>query len=129
MPQPPLEDDNDTIIRTVLFVYVALYAFMINLSLEAFFVGNERSIGIDVLMSMNGVSKCQNAFSWLLSGSIFSVLYITPIALVLTMYPFSTMEAYFVNSNFFLVWLFLFVHIAHGIAFVSFIASLFSRST
>lgn len=76
---------------------------------------------------MNGVKLYQNLLSWLITGSIFSILYVIPL-IILFKNTFSTrVDPYLYYSNAFLFWILMTVHIVHLISFGMHIAAYFSK--
>lgn len=70
-----------------------------------------------ILMSVNGVKNIQNLFSWLISGVMFSIVYLAPIVIMLKYFLPPTLLPYLIYGNSFVVWLLLTVHACHVIAF------------
>jgi len=78
-------------------------------------------------MAMNGVKLAYNLFSWLITGILFSIIYIIPI-IILFKNTFSTnVEAYLEHGNGFILWLLFTTHVAHLITFGMHIAAYFSK--
>lgn len=129
MPDPPhIElDSNDEMIRTM-YAMTAVMAFLIPLCIEATYAANEKFIGVNILMSMNGVKNYQNLISWLVSGVIFSILYIIPLLLLFTNAFVSDVEPYLNYGNVFIVAVLLIVQVTHLLAYGMHIASYFSKS-
>ncbi|XP_033219462.1 retinal-specific phospholipid-transporting ATPase ABCA4-like isoform X2 [Belonocnema kinseyi] len=111
-----------------MYAVVAVMAFLIPLYIEAAYPANEKNIGVNVLISMNGVKNYENLLSWLMSGLFFSILYILP-RLILFKISFSQATPYLYFGNIFLVGVMHYVHIVHLLAFGYHIASYFSKST
>lgn len=78
-------------------------------------------------MSMNGVKNYQNLISWLVSGVIFSILYIIPLLLLFTNAFVSDVEPYLNYGNVFIVAVLLIVQVTHLLAYGMHIASYFSK--
>lgn len=111
-----------------LYAIVTVFAFLIPLTIEATYPSNEKAIGVNVLMSMNGVKTYQNLRSWLISGLLFSVFYVVP-RLILFKISFSSQSLpYLYYGNIFLVGIMFFAHVAHLLSFGIHIASYFSKS-
>ncbi|KAJ8686324.1 hypothetical protein QAD02_022118 [Eretmocerus hayati] len=128
MPHPPhvKVDAGDVFTRT-LYCAFAVAAFLIPLCIETTYAADEKFIGINVLMEMNGVSNYLNILSWLVSGLTFSLSYIT-IIVVLFNFSFTTsVHPFLHHGNSFILWLVLLLHVGHLITFGIHIASYFSR--
>lgn len=128
MPYPPYVkiDEFDTILRLVICMF-AVIAFLIPLCVEINYATTEKYIGVNVLMTMNGVKEYQTLLSWLVIGVIFSIFYVVPMT-VLFKNTFSVnVEPYLYYSNTFIFWLILTVHVTHLISFGMHIAAYFSR--
>ncbi|KAM0731026.1 Phospholipid-transporting ATPase ABCA3 [Formica fusca] len=128
MPYPPhiKIDTADVILREVICTF-AVIAFVIPLCIEANYASKEKFIGINVLMAMNGVKLSYNLLSWLITGILFSILYVVPI-IILFKNTFSTnVEAYLQYGNVFIFWLVFTAHIGHLITFGMHIAAYFSK--
>ncbi|XP_029158875.1 LOW QUALITY PROTEIN: retinal-specific ATP-binding cassette transporter-like [Nylanderia fulva] len=128
MPYPPHVkiDTADIILREVICRFVVT-AFVIILCIEANYASNEKFIGVNVLMAMNGVKMAYNLLSWLITGILFSIIYTVPI-IILFKNTFSTnVEAYLQYGNAFIFWLVFTAHIGHLITFGMHIAAYFSK--
>jgi len=78
-------------------------------------------------MAMNGVTMVYNLLSWLITGIIFSTIYIVPI-IILFKNTFSTnVEAFLEYGDAFIFWLLFTAHITHLISFGMHIAAYFSK--
>ncbi|XP_051153055.1 phospholipid-transporting ATPase ABCA1-like [Leptopilina boulardi] len=111
-----------------MYAIVMVYAFLIPLTIETTFTANEKDIGVNVLMSMNGVKTYQNLRSWLISGILFSIFYVVP-RLILFKISFSSKTLpYLYHGNILLVGIMFFAHVAHLLAFGIHITSYFSKS-
>lgn len=78
-------------------------------------------------MAMNGVTMAYNLLSWLITGIIFSNIYVVPI-IILFKNTFSTnVEAFLEYGDAFIFWLLFTAHITHLITFGMHIASYFSK--
>ncbi|XP_014485767.1 PREDICTED: ATP-binding cassette sub-family A member 1-like [Dinoponera quadriceps] len=129
MPYPPHVkiDDSDTILRAMIATF-AVIIFIIPLCVEASYAAQEKFIGVNVLMAMNGVKQFYNLLSWLFIGILFSNLYIIPIiALFKTTFNKGVVVAYMHYGNGFIFWLLFTANIAHLISFGMHIAAYFSR--
>lgn len=82
---------------------------------------------LQFLMPMNGVKLYQNLASWLVSGVIFSNLYIIPIITLFKHSFTSNVNPYFDAGNVFILWLFFVIHITHLISFGMHVAAYFSK--
>ncbi|KZC13655.1 PREDICTED: ATP-binding cassette sub-family A member 1-like [Dufourea novaeangliae] len=128
MPYPPYVkiDESDIILRLVICMF-AVIAFLIPLCIETNHATKEKYIGVNVLMSMNGVKQYMNLLSWLTTGILFSIFYIVPI-IVLFKNTFSgNVDPYLYYSNTFIFWLILTVHVAHLISFGMHVSAYFSK--
>ena len=75
-------------------------------------------------MALNGIKFHINLCSWFVSGILYSLFYTTIIIIVMTeafSYPI------LLYGNSFIIWIFLFFHVAHLIAFGMHIAAYFSK--
>ncbi|KAF7399046.1 hypothetical protein HZH66_006943 [Vespula vulgaris] len=129
MPYPPYIKTNlaDTSLRELISVF-AVAIFLIPLCIETNYAAKEKFIGVNTLMTMNGVKLYQNLLSWLTTGCIFSILYVIPL-IILFKNTFSTrVDPYLYYSNAFLFWILMTVHIVHLISFGMHIAAYFSKS-
>lgn len=68
-------------------------------------------------MSVNGVRNVQNLLSWLISGVMFSVVYLAPIVIMLKYFLPPMLLTYLTYSNGFIVWIVLTIHVCHIMAF------------
>ncbi|KAK2576776.1 hypothetical protein KPH14_005420 [Odynerus spinipes] len=128
MPYPPYIRTNiaDTVLRNLISVF-AVVIFLIPLCIETNYAAKEKFIGVNILMSMNGVKLYQNLLSWLITGCIFSIFYVIPI-IVLFKNTFSTqVDPYLYYSNPFVFWLLMTIHVVHLISFGMHIAAYFSK--
>lgn len=113
MPYPPYVRSSPGVsIDSTAFI-----AFLVILCVEATYPTNEKYIGINILMSVNGVKNIQNLFSWLISGAMFSVVYLAPIVIMLKYFLPPTLLPYLLYGNSFIVWFLLTIHTCHVIAF------------
>ncbi|XP_012272935.1 ATP-binding cassette sub-family A member 1 [Orussus abietinus] len=127
MPYPPYDkiDRGDAILRTTVCT-IATIAFLCFFTLEPYFVGAEKSTGINVLMAMNGVQMYQNLFCWLLSSIPIIILTITPITVLFTV-PFTDNHSFIYYGNSFIFWLVLLFHSIHLMSLGYHISSFFSK--
>ncbi|XP_033219403.1 phospholipid-transporting ATPase ABCA1-like isoform X2 [Belonocnema kinseyi] len=130
MPYPAhLEERfNSDEITKAMYPVVAILAFLIPLCIETIYPSNEKSLGLNILMSMSGVKNYQNLLSWLISGLFFSILYIVPRIALLKITFSSENEPYLNFGDVYLVATMHFVHIVHLLAFGFHITVYFSRS-
>ncbi|KAK9310741.1 hypothetical protein QLX08_000052 [Tetragonisca angustula] len=128
MPYPPYVkiDEFDTILRLVICMF-AVIAFLIPLCVEINYATTEKYIGVNVLMTMNGVKEYQTLLSWLVIGVIFSIFYVVPMTVLFKKTFSVNVEPYLYYSNTFIFWLILTVHVTHLISFGMHIAAYFSR--
>ncbi|XP_043287897.1 phospholipid-transporting ATPase ABCA1-like [Venturia canescens] len=118
MPYPPyVYVDKATILAGQAFGELARFAFLVVLCVEVTYPSNEKYIGINILMSVNGVKNHQNLFSWLISGVLFSTVYLSPIIVMLKYDILPNIVPYLIYGNSFIIWLVLTVHACHVIAF------------
>ncbi|XP_008205027.1 phospholipid-transporting ATPase ABCA1 [Nasonia vitripennis] len=129
LPVPPhfQPSEVDEIMNTV-FSAFAVMAFMIPLCIETSFASDEKFLGINVLMAMNGVSNCINLLSWLVTGLIFSIFYTVPIVILMNFTTAEDAFPYLYHGNSILFWLVLTVHVGHLITFGMHISAYFKRS-
>uniref|UniRef100_A0A0C9QB95 ABCA3_5 protein n=1 Tax=Fopius arisanus TaxID=64838 RepID=A0A0C9QB95_9HYME len=126
MPYPPYTRvDKGTAIGGETFAEIIRFIFLIILCVEISFPANEKYIGINILMSVNGVSTKMNLFSWLISGAIFSTCYLAPIVLIMKHFMPPEVIPFLTYGNPFIVWLVLFVHCWHVLAFGYHLSSYF----
>lgn len=80
-------------------------------------------------MAMNGVKQLYNLLSWLLTGILFSTLYIIPTIILFknTFNKDEGVEAYLHYGNPFIFWLVFTANIAHLISFGMHVAAYFSE--
>lgn len=76
-------------------------------------------------MSVNGVKNHVNLLSWLVSGALYSTMYLLPMVMILKHFMPPTVVPFLSHGNAFLVWLALFIHICHVIAFGFHLSSYF----
>ncbi|XP_014205590.1 ATP-binding cassette sub-family A member 1-like [Copidosoma floridanum] len=129
MPYPPHVklDDNDLITR-IMYCSFAVIAFLIPLCIEATFAADEKFIGINVLMAMNGVPTYLSLLSWLVSGLIFSLSYVTALIVSFNFAFTDNVHPYLYYGNSFIFWLVLILHVGHLITFGMHISAYFSKS-
>lgn len=79
-------------------------------------------------MAMNGVKQLYNLLSWLLTGILFSNLYIIPIIILFkSTFNKEGVVAYLHYGNSFIFWLLFTANIAHLITFGMHVAAYFSK--
>lgn len=78
-------------------------------------------------MAMNGVPNYLNLLSWLVSGLIFSVTYVTCLIFLFNCAFTTSVHPYLFYGNSFLFWIVLIFHVGHLITFGMHISSYFSR--
>lgn len=78
-------------------------------------------------MAMNGVKLFYNLLSWLITGILFSTLYVVPITILFTITFSTNVEAYLYYGNKFLFWFIFTTHISHLITFGMHIAAYFTK--
>lgn len=78
-------------------------------------------------MAMNGVKLSRNLLSWLVTGILFSILYVVPTIILFTYTFTANVEALLQYGNVFIFWLLLTANVAHFIAFGMHIAAYFSK--
>ncbi|XP_008203603.1 phospholipid-transporting ATPase ABCA1 isoform X2 [Nasonia vitripennis] len=129
MPYPPYVqlNENDMITR-ILFCGFAVIAFLIPLCVEATYAADEKFIGINVLMAMNGVPTYLNLLSWLVSGLIFSVSYVSALIFLFNIAFTDNVHPYLYYGNSFIFWIVLILHVGHLITFGMHISAYFSKS-
>lgn len=76
---------------------------------------------------MNGVKTSWNLLSWLISGLLFSIFYISPVVILFKTTFSSKIYPFLYYSNGFLFWLFLFLHMSHLLMFGMHVTSYFSK--
>ncbi|XP_011496889.1 PREDICTED: ATP-binding cassette sub-family A member 1-like [Ceratosolen solmsi marchali] len=128
MPYPPYIklNENDMISR-ILFCGFAVIAFLIPLCVEATYAADEKFIGINVLMAMNGVPTYLNLLSWLVSGLIFSISYISALIILFNFAFTNNVHPYLYYGNSFIFWIVLIFHVGHLITFGMHISAYFSK--
>ncbi|XP_014205582.1 ATP-binding cassette sub-family A member 3-like isoform X2 [Copidosoma floridanum] len=129
VPYPPyVKYDSADIMFRRFFAAMAVAVFMIPLLIESVSSSNEKFIGVNVLMKMNGVSNALNLLSWLISGSVFVIVFcIVPITVLIN---FTTGGAipYLNYGNSFIVGLALSVNIVHLFAYGMHVSAYFPTS-
>ncbi|XP_011706146.1 PREDICTED: uncharacterized protein LOC105461345, partial [Wasmannia auropunctata] len=128
MPYPPYikMDKADTMLRATIATF-AVMAFIIPLCIEVSYSTKEKFNGVNVLMAMNGVKEVYNLFSWLITGILFSTIYIVPIIIILKNTFTHNVEAYLKYGNEFIFWLLITTHVTHLITFGMHVAAYFSK--
>ncbi|KAH0557433.1 hypothetical protein KQX54_005911 [Cotesia glomerata] len=126
MPYPPyIKVDKDAVITGDTFAELARLVFLIILCIEISFPANEKYIGINILMSVNGLKTSINMLSWLISGALYSTTYLLPIVVLLKHFMPPKVKPFLLYGNAFIVWIALFLHTCHVIAFGYHISSYF----
>ncbi|KAK0158992.1 hypothetical protein PV328_009925 [Microctonus aethiopoides] len=126
MPYPPyLKVDRVVSTSGTTFADLSRLAFLVVLCVEITFPANEKLIGINILMSVNGVSNRLNLLSWFVSAAIWSTSYLMPIVLILKHFMPPTVLPFLMYGNPFLLWLALFIHTCHLLAFGYHLSSYF----
>ncbi|XP_014296992.1 phospholipid-transporting ATPase ABCA1 [Microplitis demolitor] len=126
MPYPPyIKVDKDAVITGDTFAELARLVFLIILCVEISFPANEKFIGINILMSVNGLKTRMNLLSWLVSGAIYSTTYLLPIVLLLKHFMPPKVRPFLLYGDAFIVWIALFIHACHVITFGYHISSYF----
>ncbi|KAJ8686326.1 hypothetical protein QAD02_022120 [Eretmocerus hayati] len=115
------------------FWCLIMFALMIPVMSIVADAANEKFLGINVLMSMNGVSNASSLLSWLVSGVIYITIFCTlPLMIGLSMSKFYAshhdMIFFMHRSNMFLFWTAFTIHIAHSVAFSLHVSAYFSKS-
>ncbi|XP_011705351.1 PREDICTED: uncharacterized protein LOC105460562, partial [Wasmannia auropunctata] len=128
MPYPPYiqMDVADTVLRIAIATF-AVMAFIIPLCIEVSYSTKEKFIGVNVLMAMNGVKVVYNLFSWLITGILFSTIYIVPSIIIFKNTFSHNVVAYLEYGNGFIFWLLITTHVAHLITFGMHVAAYFSK--
>ncbi|CAK9811271.1 Phospholipid-transporting ATPase ABCA3 [Anthophora quadrimaculata] len=129
MPYPPFikKDESDIMLRLAMCTF-AVIGFLIPLCVEANYSTAEKNIGVNVLMAMNGVKTYQNLLSWLITGTVFSILYVVPVIILFKNTFSGNVDPYLYYSNAFIFWLVLTIHVIHLISFGMHVAAYFSKS-
>lgn len=78
-------------------------------------------------MAMNGVKLAYNLFSWLITGVIFSTIYIVPTIILFETTFTKNVEAFLQYGNGFIFWLLFTTHVTHLITFGMHVAAYFSK--
>ncbi|XP_011306970.1 retinal-specific ATP-binding cassette transporter, partial [Fopius arisanus] len=126
MPYPPYTKMGaDMSIGTQAFSEIIKFIFLIILCIEMAYPANEKHIGINILMSVNGVTTGMNLFSWLLSAALFSTLYLAPFVVIMVYFGPNNAVPFLTRGNPFIVWLVLFVNICHVFSFGYHLSSYF----
>ncbi|KAL7306039.1 hypothetical protein TKK_0001504 [Trichogramma kaykai] len=128
VPDPPhvKPDLADNIFRQLLAA-LAVVSLMIPLLIETAKASNEKFLGVNILMSMNGVSDRLNLFSWLLSGLIFmSVSCIIP-SIIFLVFSFGHAVPFLYYGNIFIIWLVWTLHVAHLLSMGIHLSGYFSK--
>ncbi|XP_014205585.1 ATP-binding cassette sub-family A member 2-like [Copidosoma floridanum] len=107
--------------------FSASIVFFIQLCFETSKASEEKFLGVNVLMAMNGVPNYLNLLSWLLSGLIFSLLYTVPIVILSNIW-FEGKTPLLYDGNSFIFWLILTLHAAHLFTYGMHISAYFTRS-
>ncbi|KAJ8686330.1 hypothetical protein QAD02_022124 [Eretmocerus hayati] len=130
--QMPIPAHAEAVLETEIlakgFSYMASIAFLIPLCIETSISSKEKFLGVNVLMAMNGVSNLMNLVSWLISGLMISLFYVTPVVIVLGLTSSEQALPFLNFGNPFMFWLVLIMHLAHSISFGMHIAAYFTRS-
>ncbi|XP_058807192.1 ATP-binding cassette sub-family A member 7-like isoform X2 [Phymastichus coffea] len=130
VPYPPYTapDLFDLIFRQ-LFGVIFTMVFMIPLFIETAKASNEKFLGVNVLMSMNGVSNALNLFSWLLSGVVFVVVCsVLPIILVIRCSIEGNVVPYLHYSSTFIVLLVFTCYVTQIFCYGIHVSAYFARS-
>ncbi|XP_058807201.1 ATP-binding cassette sub-family A member 17-like [Phymastichus coffea] len=129
MPIPAKKDTNEFVkYMSIIVCGLAVSAFLIPLCVETSHTSSEKFLGVNVLMSMNGVPNYLNLLSWLTTGIIFSLLYIVPVVFILCYAATEQSTRFFEYANSFIVFLVLTLNVAHLIAFGMHVSAYFTRS-
>ncbi|KAJ8686327.1 hypothetical protein QAD02_022121, partial [Eretmocerus hayati] len=134
MPEPSRVEQKEvdnTMLR--LFCWMVAVGLMIPVLSLVSDAANEKFLGINVLMSMNGVSNALSLLSWLFAGLIYITLFCTlPLMVGLfisKIYANHKDMIFFMHrSNMFLFWTAFTIHIAHSLAFGLHVSAYFSSS-
>ncbi|XP_011879850.1 PREDICTED: retinal-specific ATP-binding cassette transporter-like [Vollenhovia emeryi] len=128
MPYPPYVkiDEADVVLREVISSF-GVIAFLIPLCVEASYFSKEKFIGVNVLMAMNGVKLAYNLFSWLITGILFSSIYLIPTVILFKNTFSANVEAFLEYGNGFIFWLLFTTHVSHLITFGMHVAAYFSK--
>ncbi|TGZ53371.1 phospholipid-transporting ATPase ABCA3 [Temnothorax longispinosus] len=128
MPYPPYVkiDEADVMLRKGISQFVVL-VFVIPLCIEASYATKEKFIGVNVLMAMNGVKLAYNLFSWLITGILFSTIYVVPTIILFKNTFSANVEAYLQYGNGFIFWILFTTVVTHLITFGMHIAAYFSK--
>ncbi|KAF7992262.1 hypothetical protein HCN44_001587 [Aphidius gifuensis] len=106
MPYPPYNKIGlaDYIGAQALAEFARLMLVIVT-CVEMTFPANEKNIGINILMSVNGVKNQTNLLSWLVTGAIWSTSYLLPIVLLLKFFYPPHVAPFLDHGNPFIVWL------------------------
>lgn len=117
MPYPPYTRiDKGTAIGGQIFGEVIKFIFLLMLCVEIGFPANEKFTGVNILMSVNGVSGKMNLFSWFLSAAVFSTCYLAPIVIIMRYFMPPKITPFLTYGNPLIVWMVLFMNLCHMIA-------------
>uniref|UniRef100_A0A6V7M8L4 ABC transporter domain-containing protein n=1 Tax=Bracon brevicornis TaxID=1563983 RepID=A0A6V7M8L4_9HYME len=111
------------------FLELIRFCFVIILYVEITFIAEEKHIGVNILMAVNGVSNAKNLFSWLVSALIFGLLYLIPMIVILKHLTVSDKAPFLNNGDPFITGLAFFIHLFHLFTFGYHVSAYFWKPT
>ncbi|KAF7990497.1 hypothetical protein HCN44_000302 [Aphidius gifuensis] len=109
------------------FCIITLLVFVITYSVEMVYIAKEKAVGINALMSLNGIKNWMNLLSWLVTGVIWNFLLLIPIVLMLKFSWVPESNAFMEKGNPILIFMAFSLHIVHLLCFGYHIASYFNK--
>ncbi|XP_011306963.1 retinal-specific ATP-binding cassette transporter [Fopius arisanus] len=118
MPYPPYTKvDRGTTIGGKIFSETIKFVFLIILCIEIAYPAIEKNIGINILMSVNGVTAKMNLLSWFTSAAVFSTFYLAPFVIIMRHFMPPEVVPFLSFGDPFIVWFVLLVNLCHTISF------------
>ncbi|XP_015109411.1 ATP-binding cassette sub-family A member 2 isoform X2 [Diachasma alloeum] len=126
MPYPPYTKvDRGTAIGGKIFSEIIKFVFLIILCVEIAYPANEKHIGINILMFVNGVTARMNLLSWFMSAVVLSTFYLAPFVLIMRHFMPPDVIPFLTFGNPFIVWMVLFINFCHMLSFGYHLSSYF----
>ncbi|XP_014230700.1 ATP-binding cassette sub-family A member 1-like [Trichogramma pretiosum] len=119
-------DIGDELFRQSFILFI-LVAFLIPFCIETYYASQEKFLGVNVLMAINGVPNFLNLLSWLVTGILLSLFYIIPIVIVVNFTSSHTALPFLYYGNTFILLMILLFNITHLITFGMHISAYFTR--
>ncbi|XP_015109409.1 retinal-specific ATP-binding cassette transporter [Diachasma alloeum] len=126
MPYPPYtKADKGLPIGGQFFSEIIKFIFLIILCIEIGYPSSEKYIGINVLMSVNGVTTKMNLFSWFVTGAVFSIFYLVPFVVIMGHFGPNRVIPFLTHGDPVIVWLVFFFNFCHVLSFGYHLSSYF----